>query len=76
MVRLIDFRLDYPEDQERSSGTARIPKGQLEAIKKFLETDEAHDLGYTSISSFIEDAVRRRLEYYKYHFEDHQDDVE
>ena len=69
--------MSYPDTGEsEKTGVARIPKGQLDAIKKFLETEEAREMGYTSITSFVEDAVRRRLEFYRYPLLDETTDDE
>ena len=45
----------------------RISEGMVEAIRKFLETDEAKARGYDSISDVTTAAVRALLEEYGYY---------
>lgn len=47
--------------------TVRISEGMVEAIRKFLETDEAKARGYDSISDVTTAAVRALLEEYGYY---------
>ena len=47
--------------------TVRISEAMVEAIKKFLETDEAKARGYDSVSDVTTAAVRALLEEYGYY---------
>ena len=47
--------------------TVRISEGMVEAIRKFLDTDEAKARGYDSISDVTTAAVRALLEEYGYY---------
>ena len=55
----------YPEKRGNKYATVRIPRGQIEEIESFLETDFAKKQGYHYRVEVVSDAVRKFLEKYQ-----------
>lgn len=52
----------YPENKPSKHATVRIPKGLMEAVKTFLETDLAKRMGYCHRVDVVTDGTRQLLE--------------
>lgn len=60
MMPFLNIMTQEPK-KKRVWRTIKIPDGLITEIEKYLQTKDAEKRGFTSISGFVEHAVRKEL---------------